>query len=95
MKIEIILKYEEKERLLRSTAETSPACSVLTSAQSASRQPELVAIICDEIAAAELLELAHQHCGSAWRAINWQMKRLGMLACASSFSETKHIDVAH
>jgi hypothetical protein len=87
----IILKQEERERLLRSTAENSPASSVLTHAQSDSRQPELVAMMCDEIAAADLLKLAQQHCGSTWRAINWQMRRLGMLA--SSFGETKHIDV--
>ena len=92
MKVEIILKYEEKERLLRSTVENSPASSVLAGAQPASHQPELVAMMCDEIAAAELLELAQQHCGSAWRAINWQMRRLGMPAC--SFGDAKHIDVA-
>jgi hypothetical protein len=89
MKVEIILKYEEKERLLRSTAEHSQACTVLAGAQSASHQPELVAVICDEITAAELLELAQQHCGSAWRAINWQMRRLGILT--SSLGEPKHI----
>jgi hypothetical protein len=72
MKVEIILKYEEKELLLRSIAENSQACSVLAGAQSASHQPELVAMICDEIEAAEILELAQQHCGSAWRAINSQ-----------------------
>ena len=83
MKIEIILKAEEKERLLLSTAENSQACSVLARAQSASHQPELVAMICDEIEAAEILDLAQQHCGSAWRAINWQMRRLGMFS--SSF----------
>jgi hypothetical protein len=80
MKVEIILKYEEKEHLLRSTAESSQACSILAGAQSATHQPELVAMMCDEIAAAELLELAQQHCGSAWRAINWQMRRAGLLA---------------
>ncbi len=79
MKIEIILKQEEKERLLLSTAENSPACSVLAGAQSASHQPELVAMMCDESAAAELLELAQQHCGSAWRAIHSQARRLGLL----------------
>jgi hypothetical protein len=85
MKIEIILKAEEKEHLLRTTAENSQACSVLAGAQSAGHQPELVTMMCDEIEAAEILELAQQHCGSAWRAINWQMKRLGMLS--SSFGE--------
>jgi predicted DNA-binding protein (UPF0251 family) len=80
MKIEIILKAEEKERLLRTIAENSQACSVLAGAQSDSHQPELVAMTCDELEAAEILELAQQHCGSAWRAINWQMRRLGMLS---------------
>ena len=79
MTAEIILKYEEKERLLRGTPENSVARSVLTSAQSANRQSELVAVICDEKAASELLKLAQQHCGSAWRAINSQVRRLGML----------------
>ena len=83
MKIEIILKADEQERLLRTTAKNSHACSVLASAQSADHQPELVAMMCDEIEAAEILELAQQHCGSAWRAINWQMRRLGMPRLAS------------
>ena len=89
MKIEIILKAEEKERLLRTTAENSQACSVLARAQSASHQPELVAMMCDEIEAAEILKLAQQHCGSAWRAIHSQVRRLGMLR--SSFGDAKHI----
>ena len=92
MKIEIILKAEEKERLLLSTAENSHACSVLAAAQSASHQPELVTMICDEIEAAEILELAQQHCGSVWRAINWQMRRLGMLSF--SFDEKEAVDLA-
>jgi hypothetical protein len=91
MKIEIILKGEEKERLLLSTAENSHACSVLAAAQSASHQPELVAMICDEIEAAEILELAQQHCGSAWRAIHSQVRRIGMLS--SRFGEAKHIPI--
>jgi hypothetical protein len=93
MNAEIILKYEEKERLLRSTPENSPARSALTSAQFDSRQPELVALICDENAVSDLLQVAEQRCGSAWRAINCQVKRLGMLR--SRFCETKHIDVAN
>lgn len=88
MKAEIILKYEEKERLLRSTPENSVARSVLTSAQSDGRQPELVAIMCDEKSASELLEVAQQHSGSAWRAINCQVRRLGMLR--ASFGDAKH-----
>jgi hypothetical protein len=91
MKVEIILKAEGKERLLRTTAENSQACSVLAGAQSASYQPELVAMMCDEIEAAEILELAQQHCGSAWRAINSQTRRLGMLR--SRFGEAKHIPI--
>ena len=85
MKLELILKAEEKRRLLRSAAENSQACSILAGAHSASHQPELVAMMCDEIEAEEILELAQQHCGSAWRAINRQMRRLGMLS--SRFGE--------
>ena len=91
MKAEIILKYEEKEHLLRTTAENSQAYSVLAGAQSARHQPELVAIMCDEIEAAEILELAQQHCGSAWRAIHSQVRRLGVLR--SSFGEAKHLPI--
>ena len=91
MKAEIILKYEEKERLLRGTLENSVACYVLTSARSDTRQPGLVAITCDEKSASELLKVAQQHCGSAWRAIHSQVRRLGMLR--SSFGEAKHITI--
>jgi hypothetical protein len=87
MKAELVLKYEEKERLLQSAPENSPAHSVLAGAQADSRQPELVAMMCDKSAAADLLQIAEQHCGSAWRAINSQMKRLGVLK--SGFGETK------
>jgi hypothetical protein len=87
MKAELVLKYEEKERLLQSAPENSPAHSVLAGAQAHSRQPELVAIMCDEKAASELLKVAQQHCGSAWRAIKSQVKRLGLLK--SGFGETK------
>jgi hypothetical protein len=89
MKAEIILKQEERERLLRSTPENSAACYVLISAQSDARQPGLVAITCDEKSVSELLKVAQQHCGSAWRAIHCQVRRLGMLR--SSFGEAKHI----
>jgi hypothetical protein len=91
MKVEIILKYEEKELLLRSTPDNSVACYVLTSAQSDTRQPQLVAISCDDKSALELLKIAQQHCGSAWRAINSQTRRLGMLR--SRFGEAKHIAI--
>jgi hypothetical protein len=91
MKLEIILKYEEKELLLRSTAGNSAARYVLTNAQSDACQPELVAITCDERSALELLKVAQQHCGSAWRAISCQVRRLGILR--SSFGEAKHIPV--
>jgi hypothetical protein len=91
MTAEIILKYEEKEHLLRSTPENSVARSVLTSARTDTRQPELVAIICDEKAASELLKVAQQHCGSAWRAINCQVRRLGMLR--ASFGDAKHMRI--
>jgi hypothetical protein len=91
MKVEIILKYKEKELLLRSTPDNSVACYVLTSAQSDTRQPELVAITCDERSVLELLKVAQQHCGSAWRAIHSQVRRLGMLR--SRFGEAKHIPI--
>lgn len=91
MKAEIILKYEEKERLLRSTLENSVAGYVLSSARSDTRQPDLVAITCDEKSASELLKLAQQHCGSAWRAIHCQVRRLGMLR--SSFGDARHISI--
>jgi hypothetical protein len=91
MKVEIILKYEEKELLLRSTPDNSVACYVLTSAQSDTRQPQLVTISCDDKSASELLKLAQQHCGSAWRAIHSQVRRLGMLR--SRFGEAKHIPI--
>ena len=92
MKAEIILKHEEKERLLYGTPENSLPHSVLISAQSDIRHPELVAILCDERAALELLEVAGQHCGSAWRVINSQARRLGMLR--STFGETNHTSLA-
>ena len=91
MTAEIIVKYEEKERLLQSAPENSPAHSVLAGAQADSRQPELVAILCDEKAASELLKVAQQHCGSAWRAINCQVRRLGMFR--ASFGDAKHMRI--
>ena len=79
MKAEIILKSEEKERLLQLAPENSPARFVLTGARLDNNQPELVVINCDEQAAYALLEVAAPHCGSAWRAMNYQMSRLGLL----------------
>ncbi len=79
MKAEIILKSEEKERLLQLAPENSPARFVLTGARPDNNQPELVVINCDEQAAYALLEVAAPHCGSAWRVMNYQMTRLGLL----------------
>ena len=79
MTAEIILKYEEKERLLQSAPENSPVRSILASARSDSNQPALVIVSCDEQAASGLLDLAQRHCGSAWRVMNYQMTRLGLL----------------
>lgn len=79
MKAEIILKHEEKEHLLASASRKSRARYALTRARPESNQPELVAITCDEQAAAAILKLAQQHCGSAWKTMNCQMKRLGLL----------------
>lgn len=79
MEAEIILKSEEKELLLQIAPENSPARSALTRARSDNSQPELVIINCDEQAAHGLLEVAAPHCGSAWRVMNYQMTRLGLL----------------
>lgn len=79
MNAEIILKYDEKEQLLQRTPEDSPARSALTDARADNNQPELVAFSCNEQAAYELLEVAERHCGSAWRAMHYQMTRLGLL----------------
>jgi hypothetical protein len=84
MKAEIILKSEEKERLLQLAPENSPARFVLTRARPDNNQPELVVINCDEQAASALLEVAAPHCGSAWRVMNYQMTRLGLLKSRSN-----------
>jgi hypothetical protein len=79
MKAEIILKYEEKERLLARASRMSPARSVLRRARPKSNHPQLVAITCDEQGATAVLEVAHRHSGSTWRVMKSQMKRLGLL----------------
>jgi hypothetical protein len=79
MRAEIILKYEEKERLLARASRKSPARSVLNSAKPKSNHPQLVTITCDEQAAAAILEVAQRHYGSTWRVMKSQMKRLGLL----------------
>jgi hypothetical protein len=79
MEAEIILKSEEKELLLQIAPENSPARSVLIKARSDESQPELVVINCDEQTAPALLEVAAPHCGCAWRVMNYQMSRLGLL----------------
>jgi hypothetical protein len=76
---EIILKCDEKERLLSRTSHQSPARSVLNRAEPKSNQAQLVTISCDEQAAADILRVAHQHHGSTWRVMHKQMKRLGLL----------------
>jgi hypothetical protein len=79
MTAEIILKYDEKERLLQVAPENSPAHRVLTSARPDNNQPSLVVLTCDDQTAPGLLKLAERHCGSAWRVMNYQMTRLGLL----------------
>jgi hypothetical protein len=79
MKAEIILKYEEKECLLATTARKSPLRLVLNGARPKSNQPQLVTVTCDERAAAALLEAAQLLYGSTWRVMNSQMKRLGLV----------------
>ena len=79
MKAEIILKYEEKERLLESASEDSPARMALTGARADNNQPALVVFSCDEQSADALLKVAEGHCGSAWRVMRYQMTRLGLV----------------
>jgi hypothetical protein len=79
MEAQIILKSEEKELLLKLAPDNSPVRTVLSSARSDNSQPELVVIDCDEQSAYSLLEVAAPHCGSAWRVMNYQMNRLGLL----------------
>jgi hypothetical protein len=79
MNAEIILKYEEKERLLARASGKSPARSVLNTARPKSNHPQLVTIPCDEQGAAAILELAQRHSGATCRIMMSQMKRLGLL----------------
>jgi hypothetical protein len=79
MRAGIILKQEEKERLLARASRESPARSILNRAEPKSDQPQLVTISCDEQAAADILRVAHRHHGSTWRVMHKQMKRLGLL----------------
>jgi hypothetical protein len=79
MKAEIILKYDEKERLLASASRRSPARSVLNRARPQINHPQLVTITCDEQGAAAILEVAQRHYGSTCRVMKSQMKRLGLL----------------
>jgi hypothetical protein len=79
MRAEVILKYDEKERLLASASHESPARSVLNKAEPRKNQPHLVTISCDQQAAADILRVAQRHHGSTWRVMHKQMKRLGLL----------------
>jgi hypothetical protein len=79
MNAEIILKYDEKEHLLARASRKSPARSILKSARPKSNHPQLVAIPCDEQAAAAILEIAQRHGGTTCRVVRIQMKRLGLL----------------
>ena len=79
MRAEIILKQDEKERLLASASRKSPARLVLNRAQPKKNQPQLVSISCDEQAAVDILRVARLHPGSTWRVMHSQMKRLGLL----------------
>jgi hypothetical protein len=79
MKAEIVLKYDEKERLLASLSRKSPARSVLHTAERNNNQLQLVTITCDAQAAADILRAAHRYNGSTWRVMHKQMRRLGLL----------------
>ena len=79
MRAEIILKHDEKERLLARVSRKSPARAILNTAKPKANQPHLVTISCDEQAAADILRVAHRHHGSTWRVMHKQMRRLGLL----------------
>ena len=79
MRAEIILKYEEKERLLAKASSKSPARLVLNKARPKINHPQLVTITCDEQGAAAILEIAQRYYGSTGRVMKSQMKRLGLL----------------
>jgi hypothetical protein len=77
MRAEIVLKHEEKERLLASVSRKSRAGAILNTARPKNNQPQFVTITCDEQAAAAILNVAHY--GSTFRVMKSQMKRLGLL----------------
>jgi hypothetical protein len=80
MKAEIILKHDEKERLLARVSRKSPARAILNAARPKTNQPQFVTITCDEQAAAAILRVAQRHYyGSTSRVMKSQMKRLGLL----------------
>lgn len=80
MKVEIILKREERDRLLQSAGWNLPLRTALRRARVDNRfSPKLIAIKSGPAAAHAMLEIAEKHCGSAARAINIQMKRAGLL----------------
>ena len=79
MRAEIILKHEEKERLLARLSRKSPARAILNAARPKTNQPQFVTITCDEQAAAAILNIAQRHSGSTSRVMKSQMKRLGLL----------------
>jgi hypothetical protein len=79
MRAEIILKHDEKERLLARVSRKSAARAILNTARPKTNQPEFVTITCDEQAAAVILNVAQRHYGSTSRVMKSQMKRLGLL----------------
>ena len=80
MDIELILKREERDRLLKSTGWNLPLRSTLKRARVDNRfSPGLVAVRSRRASAHAMLALAEKHCGSAARAINTQMRRAGLL----------------
>jgi hypothetical protein len=82
MRAEIILKHEEKERLLARLSRKSPARAILKAARPKTNQRQFVTIICNEQAAAAILNVAQRHYGSTFRVMKSQMKRLGLLKSA-------------
>ena len=82
MRAEIILKHEEKERLLARLSRKSPARAILNAARPKTNQPQFVTITCDEQAAVAILNVAQRHSGSTSRVMKSQMKRLGLLKSA-------------
>jgi hypothetical protein len=87
MNAKIILKHDESEYLLQRTEEYSLARSVLAAALPDENQPALVILTCNERAADTLLQVAEPHCGAAWRAMHYQMVRLGLLS-SDRFDQT-------